>query len=133
VNNDTDYQWSQFEKLIELHKFYFENLIKAASFSFGTIGAILTYVLGAKLSNNVVGPALQLPFILSIGSFLIFAFGAWKTLDLHNWICIFQAKLSIEWRPHAETLVFMSAAFALLFLVAAIGIGSLIINPSILN
>ena len=54
MSEDKEYQWLQFEKLIDLHKFYFENLCKSASFSFGIIGAILTYVIIAKLSENLI-------------------------------------------------------------------------------
>lgn len=133
MNDDRDYQWAQFEKLIDLHKFYFENLIKSASFSFGIIGAILTYIISAELSNNLARLALQFPFLLSVGSFIIFCFGIWKTWDLSNWVKHHQSKLGIDWRPHAETLTYMSIAFALLFLLVTIGLGSLIADPSMLQ
>ncbi|TRT42731.1 MAG: hypothetical protein EWV85_24685 [Microcystis aeruginosa Ma_QC_C_20070703_M131] len=120
MSEDKEYQWLQFEQLIDLHKFYFENLIKSASFSFGIIGAILTYVISAKLSENLIRLALQLPFLLSIGTFIMFCFGTWKTWDLSNWVKHHQAELGIDWRPHAETLTYMSIAFALLFLIVAI-------------
>jgi len=133
LSEDKEYQWLQFEQLIDLHKFYFENLCKSASFSFGIIGAILTYVISAKLSENLIRLALQLPFLLSIGTFIMFCFGTWKTWDLSNWVKHHQAELGIDWRPHAETLTYMSIAFALLFLIVAIGLGGLIANPSMLQ
>lgn len=133
MNDDKEYQWLQFEKLMDLHKFYFENLIKSASFSFGIIGAILTYVISARLSDNLIQLALQLPFLLSIGTFIIFCFGIWKTWDLSNWVKQHQSRLGIDWRPHAETLTYMSIAFALLFLLVTIGLGYLIANPSMLQ
>ena len=131
MDNEIEYRWLQFEKLIDLHKFYFENLIKAASFSFGIIGAILTYALSAKASPHVFRLALSLPFLLSIGSFLMFAFGAWKTWDLHKSIMNHKKRLSLNWRPHAETLVFMSILFALLFLIVTMGLGVLILHPAL--
>jgi hypothetical protein len=108
-------------------------LIKSASFSFGIIGAILTYIISAELSNNLARLALQFPFLLSIGSFIIFCFGIWKTWDLSNWVKHHQSILGIDWRPHAETLTYMSIAFALLFLLVTIGLGSLIADPSMLQ
>ncbi len=133
MNDDKEYQWLQFEKLIDLHKFYFENLIKSASFSFGIIGAILTYVISAELSENLIRLALQLPFLLSIGTFIIFCFGIWKTWELSNWVKQHQSRLKIDWRPHAETLTYMSIVFALLFLLVTIVLGGLIANPSMLQ
>ncbi len=56
----------------------------------------------------------------------MFCFGTWKTWDLSNWVKHHQAELGIDWRPHAETLTYMSIAFALLFLIVAIGLGGLI-------
>jgi TRAP-type C4-dicarboxylate transport system permease small subunit len=129
LSEDKECQWLQFEKLIDLHKFYFENLIKSASFSFGIIGAILTYVISAKLSENLIRLALQLPFLLSIGTFIMFCFGTWKTWDLSNWVKHDQAELGIDWRPHAETLTYMSIAFALLFLIVAIVLEDLLQIP----
>ena len=62
----------------------------------------------------------------------MFCFGVWKTWDLSNWVKHHQAELGIDWRPHAETLTYMSIAFAVLFFIVAIGIGGLIANPSML-
>jgi hypothetical protein len=92
----------------------------------------LTYVISAKLSESLIRLALQLPFLLSIGTFIMFCFGVWKTWDLSNWVKHHQAELGIDWRPHAETLTYMSIAFAVLFFIVAIGIGGLIANPSML-
>jgi hypothetical protein len=133
LNEDKKYQWLQFEKLIDLHKFYFEHLIKASSFSFGIIGAILTYVISAKLSVNLMRIALQLPFVLSIGTFSLFSFGIWKNWELSKWVKQHQTELGVNWRPHAETLTYMSIAFAIAFLLITIAIGGMIINPSILQ
>jgi hypothetical protein len=133
MNDEREDEWHQFEKLIDLHKFYFENLIKSASFSFGIIGAFLTYLISANISISLIGLALWLPFLLSIWTFFIFCFGIWKTRDLSRWVHKYQKKLGIIWRPHAETLFYMSIAFAFLFLLVTVGLGVLIRNPAMLR
>ena len=52
MDASSEFKWAQFEKLIDLHKFYFENLLKAATFSFGIIGAIFTYVVKNNFSET---------------------------------------------------------------------------------
>jgi hypothetical protein len=133
MNDKREDEWRQFEKLIDLHKFYFENLIKSASFSFGIIGAFLAYLITAKISISLIGLALWLPFLLSIWTFFIFGFGIWKTRDLSRWVHRYQKRLRIIWRPHAETLFYMSIAFAILFLLVTVGLGALIRNPEMLR
>ena len=117
VNTDKEYIWKQFEKIVELHSFYFENLIKAASFSFGIIGVILTYLVKLKIDSGIENgedlfkSILQVPFILSIATSAIFAIGTWKTWQFSRWVIDFKDKHNFEWRPHAEALAYMSFAF----------------------
>ena len=46
--------WTQYEKLIDLHKFYFENTIRAETLYLGVEGAILTYIIGAKFDEKLI-------------------------------------------------------------------------------
>ena len=79
--------------MIDLHKFYFENILKAASFSFTIIGAILTFTINSKLSSTQIQMALQFPFLLSIGTCVIFVIGIVKTKQFEEWVKKFQENL----------------------------------------
>lgn len=125
--------WLQFEKLVDLHKFYFEHLIKAASFSFGIVGAILTYAIKAGFgSPHQVKFVLCLPFLLSFGSFALFGIGCWLTWDLNMKVNSLQTELDLKWKPHSQVLIWMSVVLAILFLFLAMGIGWLTLNPTML-
>jgi len=124
-------KWDQFEKLIDLHKFYFENLIKAAGFSLGLIGAIFTFVFAAKFEGEMTKRiALGLPVVISLGTLAVFCVGIVKTLDLAANVRKVQKGL-VEWRPHAEILVWMCGVFALVFLATSVGLLVLIADPSL--
>jgi hypothetical protein len=132
MDENYQFKWTQFEKLIDLHKFYFENLIKAAIFSFGIIGAIFTYAIKAELSPSLVRISLVLPLILSIGTCLIFYRGIAMAQEFSNWVEMMKEEISLKWRPHTETLPQMCQIFSLLFLIVSIGLTVVIFNPSIL-
>lgn len=137
IPNPEPPKWSQFEKLIDLHKFYFENLIKAATFSLGIIGAILTYAIGTLKNGarNEVILILLFPTLLSAGSFFVYLLGCWKTYDLNQKVDLLKGKknLNLEWKPHTEILIWMCGIFALLFLILTIGLIWLMYNPSLLQ
>jgi hypothetical protein len=68
--------WTQYEKLIDLHKFYFEHIMRAAVLSLGIIGAIVTYVISAGIRDTRVSLAMLVPILLSIGSFILCVLGS---------------------------------------------------------
>lgn len=132
MDESHEFKWVQFEKLIDLHKFYFENLIKAATFSFGIVGAIFTYVINAELSASLVRVSLVLPLILSAGTCVIFYRGSRQAREFSGWVRNMQKDIPLGWRPHAETLPQMCNIFSLLFLAVSLGLATVIFNPSIL-
>ena len=138
--DNKDNLWNQYDRLIDLHKFYFENILKAASFSFTIIGAILTFTINSKLNSKQIQIALQFPFLLSTGTCAIFVIGIVKTKQFEEWVKKFQENLfknksenTVKWRPHAETLNWMSWLFAALFGILIIAFGFALTNPSILQ
>jgi hypothetical protein len=139
INEAPEYIWKQFEKIVDLHSFYFENLIKAASFSFGIIGIILTYLVKIKIDSGIknggelFASVLQIPLILSIGTSIIFAIGTLMTLDFYNKVKDFRRDYHFKWRPHVEILSGMSFVFFILFAIIAVGIRNIILDPSILQ
>jgi len=134
MDEDYKFQWDQFEKLIDLHKFYFENLIKSATFSFGIVGAIFTYVIKTNLSIELIRLSLLLPLLLSGGTCLMFFYGIKLARSFSDSVEKMQkTNLGIAWRPHAEILPEMCKLFSILFLIVSIGFLIVILHPSILN
>lgn len=88
---------------------------------------------GIKNGEQLFASALQIPFILSISTSIIFVIGTWMTWDFYQKVKTFHENHGFKWRPHAEILSFMSFVFAVLFLIIAFGIGKIILDPSILR
>ncbi len=132
MKDDREFKWNQFEKLIDLHKFYFENIIKAAAFSFGIIGAIFTYVIKAELSESLIRVSLVLPFILSAGTCLVFDRGITQANQFSNWVDSMMIDNQLNWKPHAEILPEMCKLFKWLFLAISFGLVVVFIKPSII-
>lgn len=130
--NDSSTLWSQLDKLIDLHKFYFENMIKAAAFSFGAIGVILTYVISTGLRDDRASLALLFPILLSIGSCAAFCIGFFHSLDFTKQVQRIQASLNLKWQLHTVMLSWMSAIFALSFFLLSVGLIWIALVPSML-
>jgi len=122
--------WEQFRELIALHKFYFENIIKGAAFSFAIVGAVVSYVVGSNIRDGWgVAVALAVPILLSFGTSFIALLGAIKTRDLSEKVSGMQKELGLSWRPHSEVLPLIAAVIAALFLAAAIAMVAVALNP----
>jgi hypothetical protein len=64
--------WDQFKQLVELHKFYFEQVIRGAAFSFGAVGLVVSYVIASNVRDpGALLGALMVPIIVSFGAFLL--------------------------------------------------------------
>jgi hypothetical protein len=124
--------WTQYEKLIDLHKFYFENIIRAETLYLGVEGAILTYIIGAKFDEKLIPIVLIFPLLLSIGALIISAIGMLQTRDLSSTVNRLQEELHISWRPHVEVLVYLTTVFTILSLLATAGISWLLFFPSLI-
>src|SRR4051794_4012413 len=86
-------EWEQFRELIELHKFYFENVIKGAAFSFGIVGAVVSYVMASSIRDSPrVWIALAIPILLSFSTCFVALLGAVKTYDLSTQVQTMQSK-----------------------------------------
>jgi len=136
-SDDLPSLWTQYERLIDLHKFYFENIIKAVSFYLGIEGAILTYIISVSKNfddDNTMHLMLAFPLLFSIGATVIAAVGIVQTKDLSRTVNQVQEELQIGWRPHAEVLVFFTILFTILSLLVSVGIVWLMVaDPSPLN
>ena len=125
--------WAEYDRLIGLHTFYFEYLLKAAGFSFGLVGVILAYVIDARLKDSPnLWVALTFPGLISAGTCAVFCIGVWKAADFSARVRAAQKRLNVDWRPHAEVLVGMSVVFAVLFFVVSVGLVVVARNPQLL-
>jgi preprotein translocase subunit SecG len=123
-------RWEQFQELIGLHKFYFEHIIKGAAISFGIVGAIVSYLLASDVRDGPgVRLALVVPILLSFGSFFVALLGAMKTYDLSAKVQQLQGELRLSWRPHAEVLPAITGVFAALFLIVAVALVWVSLEP----
>jgi hypothetical protein len=124
-------EWEQFRELIELHKFYFANIIKGATFAFGIVGAVVSYVITSSIRDSPgVWIALAIPILLSFSTSFVALLGAIKTYDLSAQVQTMQSKLKLAWRPHSEILPWITGVFAVLFFAAAVGLVVLAVDPS---
>jgi hypothetical protein len=124
-------EWEQFRELIELHKFYFANIIKGAAFSFGIVGAVVSYVIASSIRDSAgVWIALAVPILLSFSTSFVTLLGAIKTYDLSVQVRTLQYKLNLAWRPHSEILPWITGVFVALFFAAAVGLVVLAVDPS---
>jgi hypothetical protein len=126
-------EWEQFRELTELHKFYFEHIIKATAFGFAVIGAIVSYVIATDMRDRQrVAVALAIPILLCIASCLIAVLGAVKLRELSRQVHRLQRELGLSWRPHAELLPLMSWSMAVLFFVTACGLVIVVLDAALL-
>ena len=122
--------WEQFRELIELHKFYFTNIVKGAAFSFAVVGAVVSYVVGSDIRDGWgVTVAFAIPVLLSFGTSLLALLGVIKTRDLYVQVRQVQKRLGLSWRPHSEVLPLIAGVIAALFLAATVAMVTIAINP----
>jgi hypothetical protein len=123
--------FKQYMELIDLHKFYFSQIITAAGFCLGVTGAIFTYVVTTALHHDQIRLALIAPLIVSVGAAVVFGLGIIKAIEFANVVKISQRQLNLAWRPHAEILVWMAIVFCILFFCMSIGLAYAFVDPSI--
>ena len=132
TTEDIPSRWTQYEKLIDLHEFYFEHIIRAGTIYLGIEGAILTYIISANLAEELIPLILIFPLLFSIGAIIISAIGIFQTRDFSGTVNQLQEELQLPWRPHAEVLVYMTVLFTILSVLVTIAIIWLMFFPSLL-
>ncbi|MFM2465126.1 hypothetical protein P0D87_15895 [Paraburkholderia sp. RL17-368-BIF-A] len=133
LENRSPLEWEQFKELIELHKFYFENISKSAAFVFGLVGAIVSYVIATDIRDRYrLAAAMTVPILLSVGASAIGLLGAVKLRDLSEKVTNLQSELGLSWRPHSEVLPLLSAIFAVLFFLVACGLTVIVLHANLL-
>jgi len=132
-HNESATEWEQFRELTELHKFYFEHIIKATAFGFAVVGAIVPYIIATDMRDrHRVAVALAIPILLCISACLIGVLGMVKLRELSQQVNRLQRELGLSWRPHAELLPLMSGSIAVLFFMMACGLVVIVLNADLL-
>jgi uncharacterized membrane protein YeaQ/YmgE (transglycosylase-associated protein family) len=132
ASNTPPSEWEQLREMTDLHKFYFELIIKNTTFIFGIIGAIISYLVTSDFQDtHRLWIALFIPISLSIGTGSIGIIGAIKAYELSKKVKEKQHILGLSWRPHAEILPMSLAGLALLFFVIALTLILVILNPQL--
>ena len=117
--------WDEFEAMIDLHKFYFDQILKAAGFALATIAALTTYIVKTMvLPSHGSDPAsilLVLPFLFSAATAAVFWVGARKAREFAADVDHLKSEWGFQWRPHTELLGWMSLIFSVIFSLLAMG------------
>jgi hypothetical protein len=137
MDKDTQNLWPQFQEMIALHKFYFEIIIKAGSFTMAIIGGIITYAIAAiqnpATESDLISLLLLFPAVMSGDATAVFLLGTWKANDLDKSVREMKHRLGLARRPHVELLVWTTAIFALLYFLTTVGLIRVIANTDLLG
>lgn len=133
IQDEKEFQWEQFRELIEMHKFYFENIIKSGIIILSIIGAVSSYVIGSNIRNRQeLIFAFCVPILMSLGGIIISSVGTFKVLDLSKQVNKLQASIGVSWKPHSEILPLLTLLFSALFLLSILGMGFAIMHPELM-
>lgn len=117
-------QWNQFEAMIELHKFYFDQILKAAGFALATVSALTTYIVRTIApTGSARAPLLLLPIVFAGATAAVFWIAVKKTREFSADVVALQTTWGYRWRPHTELLSLMALVFAVIFSMLALGMG----------
>ena len=117
--------WDEFEAMIDLHKFYFDQILKAAAFALVAISALTTYILQGMPHGTLGGPPkslMVLPILMSAATAAVFWIGAGKAREFARDVKKMQELWGFGWRPHTELLGWMALVFAVIFSLLTVGI-----------
>lgn len=117
---EQDKLWKQYEKHIDLYKFYMELVVKINAFHFAISGAIASFYF-ANQSNVSMKWALLLPALLSLCLFVFFIFGAIANLVSRNDVFELRDQLGLKVAPELIVLTVFLGIFALANLLTFTG------------
>jgi hypothetical protein len=115
--------WKQYLVYVDLFKFYVDITWKATTWFYVITGAILVYYFDHISDENLfLRYSLFLPFILSLGFFLIYGRGLRETLELETDLQYIAEHLELPGKPHVDILGRFLIAASVLFLLTALGL-----------
>lgn len=118
-------RWSQYEKHIELYKFYWEIVVKINTFHFFIAGGIISFY----FSRSEVGGiqwALLLPAFLSFCWAIVFGYGAVANLVTRDDVFKLRDQMGLEVAPEFLVLTVVLGIFTLAHVLTGIALGYLI-------
>ena len=114
--------WKQYNVYVGLFKFYVDTAWKVTTWFYAITGAILTYYFANANTNPLLIFSLILPFLLSIGLWLIFTHGVNQMKDLNKHLTRIRDALELPGKPHVDVLTLFLRMGSLLFLLVAAGL-----------
>ncbi len=117
---EQDKLWKQYEKHIDLYKFYMELVVKINAFHFAISGAIASFYFANQANANIKW-ALLLPALLSLCLFVFFVFGAIANLVSRNDVFELRDKLGLKVAPELIVLTVFLGIFAMANLLTFAG------------
>ena len=112
--------WKQYDKHVDLYKFYMDLVVKVNVFHFAISGAIASFYFANRSDENIKW-ALLLPALLSICLFIFFVYGAFANLTSRQDLFDIRDRLGLMVAPELIVLTVFLWIFALANLLTFIG------------
>jgi len=111
--------WDEFEAMIDLHKFYFDQILKSAGVGLATVTALTAFI--AKDLKSAETALLALPMLFAAAAGAVFWVGSRKAREFSHDVDTLRTAWGYRWRPHTELLGWMALIFAVTFSLLAVG------------
>ncbi len=117
--------WKQYQQHIDTYKFYLSITVKIMGLYFAVTGAMLSFY----FTNSTIESAklaLYLPWIMSVGLFLLFAAGVYLNSITRKDVFNIRDKLNLQVSPELGVLTLLLIIFSIVLFVCIIGISYVI-------
>ena len=118
--NQEEKDWGQYEKHIDLYKFYLDIAVKINAFHFAISGAIISFYFANKQSPDIQW-ALMLPALMSFCLMVFFAFGAITNLVTRKDVFRLRESLGLKVAPELLVLTVFLGIYCLANLLTLAG------------
>lgn len=110
--NQEELHWRQYEKHIDLYRFYLEIVVKINAFHYAISGAIFSFYFANKDVASIKW-AIALPALLSLCMAVLFAYGAYANLVTRKDVFNLAHKMGLEVAPELMVLTVLLVIFCL--------------------
>ncbi len=118
--------WDEFEAMIDLHKFYFDQILKSAGVGLATVTALTAFIV--KDLKGGESALLALPMLFAAAAGAVFWVGSRKAREFSQDVDTLRTEWGYRWRPHTELLGWMALIFAVTFSLLAVGMAVYVIG-----
>lgn len=116
--------WKQYEKHLDLYKFYLELVVKVNTFHFAISGALISFYV-ANQSISTLKWSLILPAMLSLCLVIVYFLGACSNNVSRNDVINLRDSLGLKVAPELKFLTYFLIIFAIANLLTFAGIMTL--------